>query len=142
MFKNRNIKRQFDVPLSNIKNRNLHLEKNNTSKKISRTEVTDCFGDVLLHENYESYEGTPTETSADESDSFFNDTFSNYDIVTFDKSSSSSVSWSEEIDGESASMVQNEFERMERVLQGLESMPDYYDRDEYELWMKTFPMLM
>lgn len=141
MFKNRNIKGQLDVPLSKIKNRHLHLEKNSTSKKINKLQITDCFGDVLLHENYELYERTPTETSADESDSFFNDTFSNYDIVTFDKSSSSSVSWSEEVGGESASLVQNEFECMERVLQGLEPIPDHYDRDEYELWMKTFPML-
>lgn len=55
-------------------------------------------------------------------------------------SSSSSLSWAEDVDEETTRKVQMEFERMDRVLLGLEEAPENYDKEEYELWAKTFPI--
>ncbi|KAJ8911961.1 hypothetical protein NQ315_012772 [Exocentrus adspersus] len=54
-------------------------------------------------------------------------------------SSSSSLSWSDEYESEISKKVLEELERMDRVLRREEPIPPYYDRDEYEQWMNTFP---
>lgn len=64
----------------------------------------------------------------------------NCDAASLGKSSTSSASWIEE-DVEATKAVQCEFFRMQRVLKGVEAIPPHYDRDEYELWMRTFPTL-
>lgn len=82
----------------------------------------------------------PDSTSSSDCDNT-NSESSDFDIVSYDKTSSSSVSWCDDFDTEATQRVQNEFERMERVLQGLEKIPSHYNIDEYKLWMKTFPEL-
>ncbi|KAF5295065.1 hypothetical protein FQA39_LY13216 [Lamprigera yunnana] len=66
---------------------------------------------------------------------------SDLDIISFGKSSSSSISWSDDFDVEATKRVQLEFERMERILQGQEPIPSHYNKDEYKQWIKTFPQL-
>lgn len=139
MFKNRGIKKKLELPACAIKYPNLPQQERNQS---AATNVDGglCFGDVLS-----SQVSIPEFFDSPSSDKWFNapnDSFSTFDIVSFDKSSSSSLSWSEEIEGESTELVQIELERMERVLQGLEPIPAHYDRSEYELWIKQFPQLM
>ncbi|KAJ8958266.1 hypothetical protein NQ318_017410 [Aromia moschata] len=56
-------------------------------------------------------------------------------------SSSSSLSWSDEYESETTKKVQDELERMDRVLRGEEPIPPHYDKDEYEQWMNIFPDL-
>ena len=62
-------------------------------------------------------------------------------ITGDDQGSDSSNSWGAECDLEGTHLVQAEYERMVMVLTGLEPVPDHYDKDEYQLWMKTFPTL-
>lgn len=62
-------------------------------------------------------------------------------ITSDDHSSDSSNSWGAECELEGTHLVQVEYERMIRVLSGLEPVPDHYDKDEYQLWMRTFPSL-
>ncbi|XP_071050885.1 uncharacterized protein [Onthophagus taurus] len=63
------------------------------------------------------------------------------DQQSFDKSSSSSLSWGEDCEQEATLRVKDEYERMHRVLKGLDPIPPNYDKDEYKLWIKTFPSL-
>ncbi|KAB0801937.1 hypothetical protein PPYR_04123 [Photinus pyralis] len=81
---------------------------------------------------------TPSPTSFD-CDSLTNE--SDLDIVSFGKSSSSSISWSDDFDGEATIKVQCELERMERVLQGKEAIPPHYNKQEYKQWIDTFPQI-
>lgn len=66
---------------------------------------------------------------------------SDLDILSFGRSSSSSISWTDEFDAEATHLVAKEYERMQRVLEGLEPIPSHYNRDEYEQWIQTFPQL-
>lgn len=81
---------------------------------------------------------TPSPTSFD-CDSLTNE--SDLDIISFGKSSSSSISWSEDFDGEATIKVQRELEQMERVLQGKETIPSHYNKQEYKQWIDTFPQI-
>ncbi|KAF2894171.1 hypothetical protein ILUMI_12004 [Ignelater luminosus] len=94
------------------------------------------------HNNYKlnKFEKQNNSSSSGEYDNVTSG-ISDFDIISFGKSSSSSVSWSDEFDTEATQHVQNELERMERVLQGKEPIPPHYNRDEYEQWIKTFPQL-
>ncbi|XP_065156560.1 uncharacterized protein [Atheta coriaria] len=50
-------------------------------------------------------------------------------------------SWNEEYENDSTQLVKAEYDRMERVLQCREAIPANYDKEEYKLWIKTFPLL-
>lgn len=63
------------------------------------------------------------------------------DNLSVSKSSSSSLSWGEDCEIEATQKVKYEYEKMNKVLSGLEPIPPYYDKDEYKLWIKTFPSL-
>lgn len=67
--------------------------------------------------------------------------FENTFHVNIDQSSSSSISWTDDNEADCTSLIQDEYERMGRVLQGIESIPSCYDYQEYQLWIKTFPCL-
>ncbi|XP_065158888.1 uncharacterized protein [Atheta coriaria] len=50
-------------------------------------------------------------------------------------------SWNEEYENDSTQLVKAEYDRMERVLQCREAYIPHYDKEEYKLWIKTFPLL-
>lgn len=122
MFKNRNIKTNFDFPSSLVLNYQIPEEVHHQSAHVA-----------LAKEN-------PSPDSSKDANLRRNSSFVSCNAASFDKSSSSSVSWIEE-DTEATKAVQGELSQMQKVLRGLEAIPTYYDRDEYELWIKTFPSL-
>lgn len=95
---------------------------------------------TALLANYQSFNKDASSDNLCSKDSFPNIFYEASDTKSPDKSSSSSVSWLEE-DTEATKAVQQELTRMQRVLDGAEAIPSHYDRDEYELWIKTFPAL-
>ncbi|KAK5649849.1 hypothetical protein RI129_000878 [Pyrocoelia pectoralis] len=90
---------------------------------------------AILHEEKQHAHSS----SSFDCDSLTNE--SDLDIVSFGKSSSSSISWSEDFDSEATLKVQNELERMERILLGKEAIPLHYNKDEYTQWIDTFPKI-
>lgn len=123
MYTSRNIRKKIQIPplIGQVQN-------DEDASKMIKSKTDIYLGDTIFSEDMSPQSMGPDNifTSCD---------------VSFDKSSSSSISWAEENDTETTSMVQQEYERMENVLQGLEDIPPYYDCEEYELWINTFPCL-
>lgn len=128
MYKSRSIAKKIQIPHHAARHSFFgELENYGDSSEITKSKANFYLGDKISSEDISPQ-------------SIGSDIFSNCD-VSFGKSSSSSVSWAEDNDEERTSLVQQEYERMEMVLQGLEEIPPYYDCDEYELWINTFPSL-
>ncbi|XP_017774278.1 PREDICTED: uncharacterized protein LOC108561026 [Nicrophorus vespilloides] len=115
-FRNRNIRSKFHVP-----------------------SVEDNREDALETRRKDWYHVSSL-SSFDSSDAEILDDFGD-SRNSFDKSSNSSISWAEDYEQQATEIVKKEYERMERILQCLEPIPPHYDRDEYKLWIKTFPCL-
>lgn len=73
-------------------------------------------------------------------DSFYRD-IDTLDNLSVSKSSSSSLSWGEDCEIEATQRVKKEYDKMNDILCGLEAIPPEYDKDEYKLWIRTFPCL-
>lgn len=116
MYKSRNITQKIQI--------------SQETTKMIKSKPKDYLGDAISSEDTIS----PQSIGHDNG-------YSNLDVSFDRRSSSSSVSWAEENDTETTHMVQQEYEKMEKVLQGLEDIPPYYDFEEYELWINTFPCL-
>lgn len=128
MYKSRNISKKIQIPPV-VKHPLIgHVQNCEDALKMVQSKVDIYLGDTISSEDI-----SPESMGRD-------NIFSSCDL-SFDKSSSSSISWAEENDSERTNLVQQEYERMESVLQGLEDIPPYYDCDEYELWINTFPCL-
>ncbi|GJQ74364.1 hypothetical protein Trydic_g21240 [Trypoxylus dichotomus] len=107
----------------------------NIQKKIIDENVSGkWFGDYILN-------GTSLSDLEDVNNAA---SYSEIDIVdnlSVSKSSSSSLSWGEDCETEATQKVKYEYDKMNNVLRGLEPIPPHYDKDEYKLWIKTFPCL-
>lgn len=140
--RNRTVTNNFEFPPEFLKTLP-YPEKVKKSEQKSTFVNPLCLGEpVPLQHSYKLNKSEKQNNSSSSSE-YDNVTsgISDFDIISFGKSSSSSVSWSDDFDTEATQHVQDEFERMERVLQGQEPIPPHYNRDEYEQWIKIFPQL-
>ncbi|KAK4882993.1 hypothetical protein RN001_006312 [Aquatica leii] len=131
--RNRSVKNNFEFPIKFLES----LPDVETIQSNIKTSGTGQSQDVQ-NKDLQAKDKERSTFSFDR-DSLTNE--SDLDIVSFGKSSSSSISWSDDFDTEATKRVQIEFERMERILQGKEPIPLHYNKDEYQQWINTFPQL-
>ncbi|KAF5273020.1 hypothetical protein FQR65_LT04762 [Abscondita terminalis] len=132
--RNRSVKNNFEFSSKFLES----LPNVETVKARTSSELSQLGESVSIEQNDESKIKKHSTFSFDR-DSLTNE--SDLDILSFGKSSSSSISWSDDFDVDATKRVQQEFERMERILQGKEPIPLHYNKDEYKQWISTFPQL-